>query len=107
MDWYAWACKQGKQIDTTSSHAIPFSELLETLEFQGMTREHVRQGDILIIRSGYLRQYADMDESKRHQLNELYKTHKPDNIGVEPSEELLEFPMEFQVCRSGRRFEVV
>lgn len=74
-----------------------------------MTREHIRQGDILIIRSGYLRQYADMNESKRHQLNELYKTQKPDNIGVEPSEELLKFLWDSKfaaVAGDSRSFEV-
>lgn len=50
-----------------------------------------------------------MNESKRHQLNELYKTHKPDNIGVEPSEELLEFLCNSKfaaVAGDSRSFEV-
>lgn len=108
-DWYAWALKQGKQIDATSSHAVPFSEILEALESQGFNRKEFRKGDILIIRFGYLRQYADMDEKKRQKLDEHYKTHKPDNIGVEPSEELLKFLWDSQIAAVAgdtRSFEV-
>ena len=108
-DWYAWALKQGKQIDATTSYAVPFSEILEALESQGFDRKEFRKGDILIIRFGYLRQYADMDENKRQKLDEHYKTHKPDNIGVEPSEEFLKFLWDLQlaaVAGDTRSFEV-
>lgn len=108
-DWYTWALKQGKQIDATSSYAVPFSEILEALESQGFDRKGFRKGDILIIRFGYLRQYADMDENKRQQLDEHYKTHKPDNIGVEPSEEFPKFLWDLQlaaVAGDTRSFEV-
>lgn len=108
-DWYAWALKQGKQIDATSSYAVPFSEILEALESQGFDRKEFRKGDILIIRFGYLRQYADMDENKRRRLDEHYKTHKPDNIGVEPSEEFLKFLWNSQIAAVAgdtRSFEV-
>lgn len=108
-DWYAWVLKQGKQVDATSSYAVPFSEILEALESQGFDRNGFRKGDILIIRFGYLRQYADMDENKRQKLDEHYKTHKPDNIGVEPSEELLKFLWNSQIAAVAgdtRSFEV-
>ena len=108
-DWYAWALNHGKQVDATSSYAVPFSEILEALESQGFDRNGFRRGDILIIRFGYLRQYADMDENKRQKLDEHYKTHKPDNIGVEPSEELLKFLWNSQIAAVAgdtRSFEV-
>ena len=108
-DWYTWALKQGKQIDATSSYAVPFSEILEALESQGFDRKEFRKGNILIIRFGYLRQYADMDDNKRSKLDEHYKTHKPDNIGIEPSRELLEFLWEKEVAAvagDARSFEV-
>lgn len=108
MDWYSWALKQGKQVDAFSPHAVPLSEILDALRSQGMERSDIRKGDILIIRFGYLRQYADMDQGRRDQLNEHYKTHKPDNIGVEPSEELLRFLWDSQlaaVAGDTRSFE--
>lgn len=101
--------KQGKHIDATSSYAVPFSEILEALNSQGFDRKEFRKGDILIIRFGYLRQYADMEESKRHRLDEHYKTNKPDNIGIEPCEELLKFLWKSQIAAvagDSRSFEV-
>jgi len=50
-----------------------------------------------------------MSDSKRAQLDERYKTHKPDNIGIEPSRELLEFLWEKEVAAvagDARSFEV-
>ena len=109
IDWYAWAQKQGKTIDATTAYAIPFSELIEALRFQGMSPEDVREGDILIVRSGYIEQYESLPEDKAAALHELYKTQKPENIGVEPSKELLEFLWEKRVaavCGDSRSFEV-
>jgi hypothetical protein len=50
-----------------------------------------------------------MDENKRQRLDERYKTHKPDNIGVEPSEEFLKFLWNSQIAAVAgdtRSFEV-
>jgi hypothetical protein len=50
-----------------------------------------------------------MDENKRQKLDEHYKTHKPDNIGVEPSEEFLKFLWNSQIAAVAgdtRSFEV-
>lgn len=70
LDWYHWATEiQGRTIDTTSSHSIPFSELHQTANHQGMSIEAMRTGDILIIRSGYLAEYASMPEEKRARLD--------------------------------------
>jgi kynurenine formamidase len=109
IDWYAWAQAQGKVVDATTAHAIPFSELLEALRHQGMSLDDVREGDILVVRSGYIEQYESLPEDKANSLHELYKTQKPENIGVEPSRELLEFLWEKRVaavCGDSRSFEV-
>ena len=101
--------KQGKQIDAMSSYAVPLCEVLEALGSQGFGRNDFRKGDILIIRFGYLRQYADMDENKRQRLDEHYKAHKPDNIGIEPSEDFLKFLWDAQIAAVAgdtRSFEV-
>ena len=96
-------------MDATTSYSVPFSEILEALGRQGMTVKDFAKGDILVIRFGYLRQYTDMDDNKRARLNEHYKTHKPDNIGIEPSEELLKFLWDSQIAAvagDSRSFEV-
>jgi hypothetical protein len=109
LDWYRWATKiKGKTIDTTTAHAIRFSELQETAAHQGISLDTMRTGDILIIRSGYLSQYATMSTSKRKELDDIYETTKPCNIGVEASSELLQFLWEKQlaaVAGDSRSFE--
>jgi hypothetical protein len=110
IDWYTWAQTQNKSIDATSAYEIPFTELLETLKYQNMEPTSTfRRGDILVIRSGYIAQYTKMSDSKRAHLNEAYKTEKPANIGVKPSEELLRFLWDTgiaAVCGDSRSFEV-
>lgn len=109
LDWYRWVTKvQGQSIDTTSSHAIPFSELRETAIHQGLSLDSMRTGDILVIRSGYLAQYATMTPNKRKELDDFYETTKPCNIGVEAGEEILNFLWEKQlaaVAGDSRSFE--
>jgi hypothetical protein len=109
LDWYRWATKiKGKTIDTTTAHAIPFLELQETAAHQGISLDTMRTGDILIIRSGYLSQYATMSTSKRKELDDIYETTKPCNVGVEASSELLQFLWEKQlaaVAGDSRSFE--
>lgn len=109
VDWYAWALEQGKDVDVTTPYAVPFSEILEALHRQGLRTTDFSKGDILIIRFGYLRQYADMGDDKRARLNEHYKNHKPDNIGIEPSKEFLQFLWDTQIAAVAgdtRSFEV-
>ncbi|KAI0424066.1 hypothetical protein F5Y09DRAFT_325441 [Xylaria sp. FL1042] len=109
IDWYAWAQTQNKTIDVLSSHEIPFAELLETLKHQGISLDIFRPGDIIVIRSGYLLQYETLNRAKADTLNEYYKTHKPDNIGLEPLRELLEFLWDRKiaaVCGDSRFLEV-
>jgi kynurenine formamidase len=109
IDWYRWITEvKGQIIDTTTSHSIAFSELHATATHQGISLSSMRTGDILIIRSGYLAQYATMPDSKRTELDDLYQTTKPSNIGVEASPELLEFLWTKQIAAvagDSRSFE--
>ena len=109
IDWYRWATEvKNRTVDTTSSHAIPFTELHAAATHQGTPLDSVRTGDILIIRSGYLAQYISMIDSKRKHLDDLYQTRKPDNIGVEATSEILQFLWDKQVAAvagDSRSFE--
>jgi hypothetical protein len=52
-DWLRWyEEKNGKAPSSVSRHEIPIEEIEETLKWQGT---EVKQGDILMIRSGYVR----------------------------------------------------
>ncbi|KAF4503577.1 hypothetical protein FAGAP_185 [Fusarium agapanthi] len=109
IDWYSWALAQGLEIDAMSSYEIPFNQIAKTLEFQKMSLDSLRAGDIIVIRFGYLSQYENMDAAKREYLDKLYQTQKPDNIGLKPSEELLRFLWDTKIvaiCGDGRSLEV-
>ncbi|KAF4863181.1 hypothetical protein CGCSCA1_v014585 [Colletotrichum siamense] len=109
IDWYAWAQKQGVVVDAFSSHEVPFNELMEAMTAQGLGKDCLRPGDIVVLRFGYLAQYESMTLERRRELDELYKTCKPDNIGVKPSVELLEFLWNNQIaaiCGDTRSLEV-
>jgi transposase len=52
-DWLSWyEEKKGKAPSPVSRHEIPIEEIEETLKWQGIT---LKQGDIMMIRSGYVR----------------------------------------------------
>ncbi|PYH35358.1 uncharacterized protein BO87DRAFT_306028 [Aspergillus neoniger CBS 115656] len=91
LDWYKWYHDKGQTVDAMSPHPVPFNQLIEVLRYQGLSEEDIRPGDILIIRFGYISQYEGMSEDKRARLDALYRKQKPENIGVEPSEEILRF----------------
>lgn len=92
-----------------TAHAIPFAEFLEVLKNQGISKEDLRVGDIIILRSGYISQYENMTEDKRARLHGLYKGQKPENIGIQSSEALLELLWEKRIAAVAgdtRSFEV-
>lgn len=92
-----------------SAYPVSFSGLLEVLKSQNLSEEDIRPGDIIIIRFGYISQYEGMSDEKRARLDELYRKQKPENIGIEPSERLLEFLWEKKVAAVAgdtRSFEV-
>ncbi|GLA99246.1 hypothetical protein AtubIFM57143_007552 [Aspergillus tubingensis] len=109
LDWYKWYHDKGQTVDAMSPHPVPFNQLIEVLRYQGLSEEDIRPGDILIIRFGYISQYEGMSEDKQARLDALYRKQKPENIGVEPSEELLRFLWERKVSAVAgdtRSFEV-
>lgn len=65
VDWLSWyEHKHGNPPSPVTRHEIPVSEIEECLKHQGTT---LRQGDILMIRSGYVRWHnsASMDERRK------------------------------------------
>ncbi|KAK1144562.1 hypothetical protein N8T08_005435 [Aspergillus melleus] len=112
IDWYKWATSQPdmkETIDAFTPHAIPFPSLLEAAASQGLRPEDFLPGDILFIRSGYIHQYETLTPEKRDTLSARYQTQKPENIGVDPSESLLQFLWEKRmaaVAGDSRSFEV-
>ncbi|KAK1992159.1 hypothetical protein LX36DRAFT_645208 [Colletotrichum falcatum] len=109
IDWYAWAQKRGLDVDAFTSYEVPFGSLIDALNEQGLGKDVFRPGDIIVIRFGYISQYESMSPEKRETLNNHYKTNKPDNIGIRPSRELLEFLWDNKIaaiCGDSRSLEV-
>lgn len=108
IDWYSWAQQQGRKVDAMSDYEIPFDELMQTLHHQGLGSDDIKPGDILFVRSGYISQYESMSDNRRSELHELYKTQKPQNIGVEASREFLKFLWDHKIAAvagDSRSFE--
>lgn len=92
-----------------TAHPVSFEELLKVLEYQGISETDILPGDVLLIRFGYIGQYEGMCEERRAQLDAIYKKQKPENIGVEPSKEFLEFLWDKKIAAVAgdtRSFEV-
>ena len=62
LDWYRYitTTRPELDIDATTSYAILISQTEETAAHQGFSLSCMRPGDIIIIRFGYLSQYASM-----------------------------------------------
>lgn len=82
---------------------------MEAAANQGLALEDFREGDIIIIRSGYIRQYETMSSEKRDILDDRYRSTKPENIGMEASKEFLSFLWDRKIAAvagDSRSFEV-
>jgi len=62
-DWLRWYEEnKGKAPSAVSRHEIPIEEIEETLKWQGTT---VKQGDIMMVRTGYVRWHNNANEAER------------------------------------------
>lgn len=85
LDWYSWRQQQGKSVEPFKTGTITLSELQETAKAQGT---EIKFGDILIIRSGYMDHWTQKSVAE---LQELAGVLPPGFLGVEQSEEMLEW----------------
>jgi hypothetical protein len=83
LDYPRWLAKQGKDaINALSSHAISAKELKAMLKDTGV---EPRDGDLLLVRTGFTEQYGKLSEEERKEL-----ANKPPTFaGVESSKETL------------------
>ena len=83
LDYVAWAEAKGIEIKAFTSTSIPVSVLQEIATSQGTS---LKKGDILFIRTGWIRSYNQLtDEGCR----ELAAMSNPPAIGLESSESTL------------------
>ena len=86
LDHYGWARRHGHPYDPVSGYSIPVAELKEVAREQGVA---FRPGDILLIRSGYISRYHELEKENPAKLEELVES--PCFAGVEQSEEMKTF----------------
>lgn len=83
IDYAAWCDAKGESPDIFAKTPIKTSTLQTIAAEQGVT---FRRGDILIIRTGWIRAYQKLSEEKQSHLASL---QHPPAIGLESSEETL------------------
>lgn len=84
LDYYRFAQENHKTYDPFSSHAISLDELLSCANHQGV-QFHV--GDILLVRSGYISRYHELEKSDPERLRSM-GCPNPNAAGLEQSEEI-------------------
>ena len=90
LDYHSWASNKSLSPSPFSSTVIPFSHLQQVIADQNVT---FRRGDILLIRSGFTAAYEALSDSEKLALS---KRARPDFIGVEPTEKVLQWLWENQ-----------
>ncbi|KAH7166592.1 putative cyclase-domain-containing protein [Dactylonectria macrodidyma] len=83
LDWFSWAQKNNIDVDPFSQHGIPLSDLLAVAKAQNT---QFRPGDILIVRTGWLRGYRDLTREAQDAL-----AHRPvrSSCGIDASPEVV------------------
>lgn len=93
LDYHAWRLAQGRQHDAFATQAISLADLKAVAAAQGT---EIRFGDILLVRSGYMAAYNQMNAEE---LEALRTKQPPSFAGVEQSEEMLQWMWEnFAAC---------
>lgn len=85
LDYHEWRLKQGREHRAFEKGSIPCRDLLQVARDQGT---QIKFGDILLVRSGYVNAYNKLS---RAEVEALKAKSPPELVGVEQSEEMLEF----------------
>lgn len=91
LDYHAWREATGATInhhDAFKTGKIALKDLFEVAKWEGV---EIKFGDVLFVRSGWM---AAFNHMQRSELIELRKATPPGFIGVEQSEEVLEWVWE-------------
>ncbi|KAK9458601.1 uncharacterized protein V1516DRAFT_682134 [Lipomyces oligophaga] len=86
VDWYDWKCSLGQAdtIDPFSRYEIPIEEIKEVLEYQKVT---LRQGDILLLRTGFFAKYFALSREEKIKV----ASQPPSYIGIPSNKATLEY----------------
>ncbi|KAI0400458.1 hypothetical protein F4802DRAFT_584691 [Xylaria palmicola] len=97
LDFAGWMDATNQTFDAFSARAITPSELDQVAEWQNMPRDWSRPGDMLIVRTGWVRQYANLNKTERALLSlEAWPW-----VGVESSDRSLRWLWEKKLSLVG------
>lgn len=100
MDWFRWAAAQaGDPPDPNDGYGITLADIQEVLAAQGTI---VKPGDILIVRTGWVRWYKASPSAHTHDL--LCLAHQPGThrfVGVEASQDFVAWLWNNQIAAVG------
>ncbi|KAJ5115273.1 hypothetical protein NUU61_001032 [Penicillium alfredii] len=88
LDWYSYAQREGLACSPFTNQAIPLSHLLQIAHEAGVT---FRQGDVLLIRSGWTAAYQQLSDDEKEQLG---GRDDRASCGVEATEESIQWHWE-------------
>jgi hypothetical protein len=85
LDIYTWA---GESYDPFTSHPITATDLIACAKAQGVK---FRTGDIILVRTGWVKEYLAKSKEAKQALANLQKNEEHLYVGLEPSDEVLDF----------------
>lgn len=85
LDWAGWKDARNETFDAFAQTSITTDELDAVAAWQGLPADWSRPGDMLILRTGWLRQYQALNETQ----DALLPLQGEAWVGVEPSEQSL------------------
>lgn len=88
LDFESWRLKNDISVDHFKSQPIRLDHLKAVAESQGT---EIKFGDILLIRSGYCKAFQEKSKENQSELESLSKVSPPNFVGVEQSEQVLEW----------------
>ncbi|EKG11136.1 Putative cyclase [Macrophomina phaseolina MS6] len=97
IDWAGWMDARNELFDAFSERKITIAELDEVAECQGLSGAWARPGDMLVVRTGWIRQYETLGQTEKN----LLPVGNGTSIGLEASDDTLRWLWEKKLSLVG------
>ncbi|KAJ0108416.1 hypothetical protein J7T55_005393 [Diaporthe amygdali] len=102
VDYWSYAVANGKQYDAVRPHGIKYDDLMACFQWQQQQQSpeplELKTGDILLIRSGFHAQYAELGTKDEREVGEAWP---PASCGVDQDLRLLKWLWDSHVAAVG------
>ena len=97
VDWAGWRASQGRPVDATKRTPITTADLDATLAWQ---KTALVQGDIVVLRTGWLRWYLELDDARRRATGGTLHNEEGgiDTPGLAPGVEMAQWLWDHRVA---------